>query len=135
MKNNGCGECPGRAFLFIKYFLTMKLVILFILALSAQSFAGEYSQGISLQVEKVQLKKVFKMIEEQGTFRFVYRDAILPKDKRVSLRVDNASLDEVMAKVLENTLLTYKKLNDNLVVITNDQTDNNKNDAGVAIAV
>src|SRR5437868_9168561 len=124
MKKKGCGECSERTFLFIKYLLTMKLVILFILALSAQSFAGGYSQGISLQVEKVQLKKVFKIIEEQGTFRFVYRDAILPKDKRVSIRVDNASLDEVMAKILENTLLTYRKLNDNLVVITNDKADN-----------
>lgn len=124
MKKKGCGDCSARTSLFIKYLLTMKLVILLMLALSAQSFATGYSQGISLQLEKVQLKKVFKIIEEQGTFRFVYRDAILPKDKRVSITVDNASLDEVMDKVLQNTLLTYKKLNDNLIVITNEEKEN-----------
>src|SRR5882724_12498841 len=110
MKKKGCRACAVCTPLFIKYFLTMKLVILFMFALSAQSFARGYGQGISLQLEKVQLKKVFKIIEDQGTFRFVYRDAILPRDKRISIRVDNASLDEVMEKVLQNTLLTYKKL-------------------------
>ena len=133
MKKKGCKECSVRTCLFIKYLLTMKLIILLIFALSAQSFARGFSQGISLQLEKVQLKKVFKIIEDQGTFRFVYRDAILPKDKRISIRVDNASLDEVMEKILQNTLLTYKKLNDNLIVITNDEINNNN--AGNTIAV
>jgi len=120
MKKKGCEGCSPRTRLFIKFLLTMKLVILFIFAVSMQSFARGYSQGISLKLEKVQLKKVFKIIEEQGTFRFVYKDAILPKDK-ISIRVENASLDEVMMKLLDNTSLGYRQLSGNLVVITNGE--------------
>ncbi|HEY4154355.1 MAG TPA: carboxypeptidase-like regulatory domain-containing protein, partial [Puia sp.] len=126
MKKNGCGVYNDTTHKIIKYLLMTKLAILFIFAISAQSFAHGYSQGISLKLDRVQLKKVFRVIEEQGTFRFVYKDEILPKNRRVSIQVHDASLEEVMGKLLENTSLSYKILNSNLIVITDGQA------AGVA---
>jgi len=106
--------------LIIKCLLMTKLAILLIIVQSFQSFANNgYGQGnISLRLEKTQLKKVFKAIEEGGFYRFVYKDDILPKEQSISIRVQHAELADVMAKVLENTGLTYHKLSDNLVVIT-----------------
>ncbi len=106
---------------FIKYLLMTKLAILFIVLFSTQSFAKSYGQQhISLQLEKVQLKKVFKAIENQGYFRFVYKDDILPRGQLVSISVTNATLDEVLGRVLTGTALSYHKLSDNLIVITRE---------------
>ncbi|HVS95570.1 MAG TPA: SusC/RagA family TonB-linked outer membrane protein, partial [Puia sp.] len=100
-----------------------KLSILFIIAFSTQSFARTYGQekNISLRLENVQLKKVFKAIENQGYFRFVYKDDILPREQLVSISVKDASLDEVLGRVLANTSLGYRRLSDNLIVITKDR--------------
>ncbi len=125
MKNKGCGVCTGTTHKIIKYLLMTKLSILFLFAISAQAFANGYSQGISLKLDRVQLRKVFRVIEEQGIFRFVYKDEILPKNRRISIQVQDATLEEVMGKLLENTSLSYKILNSNLVVITNGQLAGN----------
>jgi hypothetical protein len=113
----------------------MKLIIVFIIGFSIQVFAKGYGQdNISLKLEKVQLKKVLKAIEEQGFFRFVYKDEILPREKRISIRVDNATLEEVMEKVLQNTSLTYRRLSNSLIVIAN-QSDGSAADVPAAIRV
>src|ERR1700743_3478306 len=105
----------------IKYLLMTKLAILLITLFSFQTFAKSYGQrNISLKLENVQLKKVFKAIESQGFFRFVYKDDILPRETLVSISVKDATLDEVLARILSGTTLRYQKLSDNLVVITRE---------------
>ncbi|HEY6504762.1 MAG TPA: SusC/RagA family TonB-linked outer membrane protein, partial [Chitinophagaceae bacterium] len=119
MKKNGSGVWTYTPHEFIKCLLMMKFTVLLIVAFSLQSFARGYGQdNISLTLEKVHFKKVFKAIEEQGAFRFVYKDEILPKGQKVSIKVENASIDEVLKMILENTSLTYRKLSGSLVVIT-----------------
>jgi TonB-dependent starch-binding outer membrane protein SusC len=116
-----------RAFLcvessFIKYLLMTKMAILLVLAFSTQSFAKSFGQtSIDLRLERVKLKKALKAIEDQGYFRFVYQDDMLPKDQLVSIDVHHATLDEVLDRLLANTSLAYHKMSDNLVVITRDQ--------------
>ena len=122
MKKSGClvSEDTGR--LIIKCLLMTKLAIFFAFILSIQSFANGYGQGnINLRLENTQLKKVFKAIEAQGFFRFVYKDEILPKDQLISIKVQHAELDQVLARILQNTNLTYQRLSDNLVVITRNE--------------
>src|SRR5581483_8831427 len=89
----------------IKCLLMTKLAMLLLIVFSTHCFAKTYGQtkNISLRLENVQLKKVFKAIEDQGFFRFVYKDDILPKDKNVSIVAKQASVDEVLDKVLEQT--------------------------------
>jgi hypothetical protein len=59
-----------------KTLLIMKLTIFLTCLFSFQSFAGKlYSQEkISLNLENTSLKKIFKIIESQTSFRFVYKD-------------------------------------------------------------
>src|SRR5690606_7317446 len=110
MKKNGFGSCLHVP-LFIKCLLMMKITILLVLAFSLQSFANGYGQdNISLNLEKVTFKKVFKAIEEQGSFRFVYKDDILPRDQRISIAVKNASVEDVLKKILKHTDLSFRRL-------------------------
>ena len=123
MKKSGCGVSQDTSRLIIKYLLMTKLAVFLGFALSIQSFANGYGQGnINLRLEKTQLKKVFRAIEDQGVFRFVYKDEILPKDQRISIKVKHALVEEVLAEILENTGLSYHKLSDNLIVITRETT-------------
>lgn len=121
MKKSGPGALSRVPHLFIKCLLIMKFTILIIFAFSLQSFAHGYGQdNITLNLQKASLKKVFKAIEQQGIFRFVYKDEILPRDQRVSISVENAPLDDVLKEILQHTALTYKKLSGRLVVITSE---------------
>ena len=121
MKKTQYGVSPDMRRVLIKYLLMTKLVILLILAFSTQGFARSYGQGISLNLEKVHLKKVLKTIEQQGDFRFVYKDQLLKGNQLVSIEVENASLDDVLSTILKNTSLTYRRMSDHLVVIADNQ--------------
>lgn len=122
MKKNECGASSGQRRLLIKRLLMTKMVILLVLVFSTQTYAHSYGQGISLKLENVKLKKVLQSIEEQGDFRFVYKDQLLKQVRSVSIDVKNASLNEVMNMILQHTNLTYQKLNDQLIVIVGDKT-------------
>lgn len=119
MKLFGTGYPRGRASVCIKYLLMTKFVLLLLFACTLQSFAKGYGQGtISLNLERVELKQAFKAIEAQGFYRFVYKDQVLPRNQKVSITVQEASLTEVLDNILRNTPLTYRQLNDKLVVIS-----------------
>jgi TonB-dependent starch-binding outer membrane protein SusC len=134
MKKCEHGASAGMRRLLIKCLIMTKMVIALVLFFSTQSFAHTYGQGISLKLDKVQLKKVLKSIEEQGNFRFVYKDQLLRGSQLVSIEVKNASLTEVLDKVLQHTNLTYRQLSTQLVVIVGDKiTDNQLASSAIAV--
>ncbi len=113
--------------LIIKYLLMTKFAILMMFVFSLQSFGRGFAQDkINLNVEKMNIKKLLTIIEKQVPFHFVYNDDILPKDLRVSMHVQDASLDEVMDRALKNTSLTYKVLDADLVVISKNKLSENQ---------
>ncbi|MFT3933253.1 MAG: TonB-dependent receptor [Chitinophagaceae bacterium] len=126
MKKCEYGPAADRRRLLIKCLLMTKMVIVLILFFSSQTFAHTYGQGISLKLDRVQLKRVLKSIEEQGNFRFVYKDQLLKGSQPVSIEVKNATLTEVLDKVLMNTHLTYRRLSPQLVVIVGDKITENE---------
>ena len=85
MKKCEHGAAAGMRRLLIKCLIMTKMVIVLILFFSTHSFAHTYGQGISLKLDRVQLKKVLKSIEAQGDFRFVYRDQLLKGSQLVSM--------------------------------------------------
>ncbi len=121
MKKNEYGVSSGIRRLLIKCLLMTKMTILLVLIFSTQTFAHSYGQGINLNLERVQIKRVLKSIEDQGNFRFVYKDQLLKGNQLVSIEVRNASLDEVLGKIFRNTNLTYRRLSSQLVVIVGDK--------------
>ena len=122
MKKCEYGVSANTRRLLIKYLLMTKMAIVLVLFFSYQSFAHSYGQGISLKLDRVQLKKALKSIEDQGNFRFVYRDKLLNGSQPVSIDVNNASLTEVLDKIFEHTSLSYRRLSNQLVVIVGDKT-------------
>ncbi|HVV06822.1 MAG TPA: TonB-dependent receptor plug domain-containing protein, partial [Puia sp.] len=101
-----------------------KLAIILITCFTLPAAASSYGQGnISLKLDNVTIKDVLKAIEDQGSYRFVYKTSVLARgQQRTSLAVDNASLDEVMRVILKNSSLTYRKVNEKLYVILDSIT-------------
>ncbi len=126
----------------LKCLLWAKFSIILLCFFSIQSFAGIKAQdNITLNLHNVELIKVFKAIEKQAKYRFVYKTEMIP-DNTVSIKVENASLDDVLQIVLDNTPLTYRKVNDKIVVITSiiaktvtGKVTDNKGEALIGVSV
>jgi TonB-dependent SusC/RagA subfamily outer membrane receptor len=119
MKKLGLGFACPEAKSLIKYFLMIKFAVLFVFIFSIQSFGRGHAQGnITLNLSNVPIKQALKAIEAQAAYRFVFKESILANSHKISVRVENATLEETLEKILNNTYLTYKKLNKKLVVIS-----------------
>lgn len=121
MKKNRCSAfyCTTSV---IKCLLLMKLVILVICFFSLQTVAnnGFAQERITLKLENATLRKAFKVIEKQSSFRFVYNDELLPSDQKISISVQEQPVNNVMNKLLENTALTFRIVGNDLIVISTD---------------
>ncbi len=104
----------------------MKMTILLICVFSMQSFAnpGHAQENITIKLENVSLKKAFKTIEKQTSFRFLYNDGVLPAGVNVNISVENSPAGELMKKLLQNTPLSFKIIGNNLIVIAAGESGN-----------
>jgi TonB-linked SusC/RagA family outer membrane protein len=100
----------------------MKLTIVLLTAACLHVSANTMSQNISLDLRSVELKKALVTIEKKSPYRFLYSDAALPADKKVTLMTTNASIQEIMDQLLAGTSLSYRVLQSNLVVLKNNST-------------
>lgn len=63
---------------------------------------------IDLQFENVSIKEVLREIEKQVDFTFFYNDAKVDVAQNVSISLRNASLDNVLATLFEDSNIEYK---------------------------
>ncbi|UZR96273.1 SusC/RagA family TonB-linked outer membrane protein [Chondrinema litorale] len=70
---------------------------------------------ITLDCNDKALKDVFKNIETQTEFSFLYHDKSISK-KRISTRFDNSSLMEILQEISKNEDLKFKRINGNIFV-------------------
>lgn len=102
-----------------KLLLLMKFTIALLLFASLHVSAKTYSQDrITLKLESAELKTALKQIEKKSIYRFLYNDDVISAYRKVSIDANNALVTEVLDGILTETSLTYKVLENNLVVIT-----------------
>jgi TonB-linked SusC/RagA family outer membrane protein len=106
-----------------------KWIFFFVFVLCMKVSATGYSQNarVSLDVKKMDFRKVLNLLEKKGNIHFLYSNELLP-DKEISLTVKDESVVEILRKLLSNTGFKYKVINEELVVIAPEGTDikNNK---------
>ncbi|MEP6748218.1 MAG: SusC/RagA family TonB-linked outer membrane protein [Bacteroidota bacterium] len=126
MKKIGCRAYCHATTSVIKCLLIMKMTVLLICLFSLQSFAnnGRAQENITLKLENATLKKAFKTIEKQTSFRFLYNDGIIPADQKINISVQDRPAGEVMKKLLENTVLSFKIIGSDLIVISAQGNEN-----------
>jgi TonB-linked SusC/RagA family outer membrane protein len=114
----GLRSAAGLVIYRNKLLLVMKLSVILLLAACLQVSAKGYSQqSISLSVQDIELKKLFNLIQSKTDYRFVYRDAMLPKNVKVTVNVTDASVEEVLKLAFRNTPIQYKVFPNDLIVL------------------
>lgn len=101
-----------------KLALIMKLTVVILLVSCLHVSAGVYSQSrITLNMQSADIKKVLSAIEKKTNYRFLYNQSLLPADQKINVNAVNEETLAVIARILQNTSLTYELLNTNLVVL------------------
>lgn len=72
---------------------------------------------ISVSLKNVPIKHALLSIQKNSSYRFIYNDDILPGNITVTLTVKDADVQEVLDSVFSQTNLTYRILDNNLIVI------------------
>lgn len=93
-----------------KILLKMKLTVAVLLISLAGVNASVYSQNtrFDLAVKGKSMVELFTQIEEMSEFYFFYQQEDLNKMKQVSLDVKNATVTEILDKVLSDSGLDYR---------------------------
>lgn len=105
---------PGTS--MAKIFLIMKLTAILILVTCLQVSAKGYAQKVTLSMRDAPLQKVFKEIQKQTGYHFLYTYELLDKAGRVDIKVQNAPLQDALYQCLENTPLTYSIIENTIVI-------------------
>ncbi|HUW91536.1 MAG TPA: SusC/RagA family TonB-linked outer membrane protein [Bacteroidales bacterium] len=74
-------------------------------------------EKVNLEMNDVTLRDVFREIERQSDYNFFYNDEFVDLNALVSVNKLEASISEVLNGLFYETDLSYKLLDDNLVVI------------------
>ncbi|MBN2274420.1 MAG: SusC/RagA family TonB-linked outer membrane protein [Bacteroidales bacterium] len=103
-----------------KLLKTMKLIVFLMFFGVFQLQATLYSQDglFSLNMENTSMRSIFKEIEKQSDLRFFYNDLLTNVDKRVTVNAKDLKINQLLDKLLEGSDLTYKIMENNLVLIS-----------------
>ena len=94
----------------------MRLIALLMILACLHSQQMVFGQTISLSVKTARIDEVFTLIEKQTGVRFFYRVGILKKTHKVTIRVINASLQDVLTLCFKNQPITYEIIDKTVVL-------------------
>ena len=121
MKNEYTFKVAGESFpSFKKTLIIMKLITLFLIVGLMQVSASVYSQFLKVEFSQksISIKDVIMTIEKNSDYKILYRNDQIDVNRLVEITSPANSLDNILSQVLNNTNLTYKILENNLVVFT-----------------
>ena len=106
----------GAGLLRPKTWMFMKLTTAFVLVFVFQGFANGYSQKITLVRKHTPLLDIFKAIEKQSGYLFFYDKAIIEKAEPIDISLQNATIEQALSTCLKDQDLTYKIVNNTIVI-------------------
>lgn len=72
---------------------------------------------LTLNLNEQPISSLFKQIEDQCKYAFVYSDEVVSDTMKISINVVNVPVRQVLEKVLPENGLTYQKVSDKLIAI------------------
>ena len=106
--------------LYAHVFRIMKILAFLILICVGSVFAeSSYSQTtqLSINLKNGTLKQLFEEIQNQSEFIFFYKDNQVDLNKKVSIKVENSTVQEILDKALINTNLEYQIIDRQIVIL------------------
>ena len=120
MKKNGINSFLHGRKRRKKLLLTMKITIVLLLAGLFHVSATVYSQQtrFNLKIENKQIADILKEIEESSNFRFFYIREQVNVERKVSLQVKDATVEQILKQLFSGEGINFKVMDDNLVLLT-----------------
>lgn len=94
------------------------LILMFLIVSSPIVYGQAKKQRVTLQSSNISFVKLFDLIEKQTTYRFSYRDVTLNSKKKISVRVKNELVEDVLNQFLPSEGLNYFIVSEKSIVIT-----------------
>jgi len=110
--------------------LTTLLLFVNLLQISATGFSQ--TGRFNLHLDKTTIKEALTIIENQSSYKFVYRDSDI-ENKVVSTNIVNSSIDDVLKVMLTNTGAKFRILENNLIVIAPEEVLQQKKLLGTVV--
>ena len=99
-----------------KLCLSMRLTVILTILLSVNVYAGAWSQTVSLRMENVTLREIFKAIKQQTGVYFVFNEEEIIASHKQSIEISNVSIESAMSQVLKGLPYSYEYLNGVIVI-------------------
>ncbi len=91
-------------------------IFLLLLMLSAQAHTYAQPGRLSLTMKNASLKEIFKEIERQSEFYFMYNATQIDVSQRADVRIQEQTIQKVLNKLLHNTGIQYEMLGKQIVL-------------------
>ena len=107
--------------LFVAAFLSI--------GLSLKAANVDINKRVTLKVENEGIKNIFQEIEKQADVHFMYESSQINSNQKISLKLNNVTLEQALDKVCSSFLLKYEIVKDNIVIRKNQKlasADQNK---------
>lgn len=105
-----------RAFLSKQLLLTMKLTAMILLVASLHMHAAGFAQNVTISEKNASLQKIFKEIERQTNYSFLYSSEVLKQARTIDIEVKNSPLVDVLNICFSNQPLTWE-MGDNIIIV------------------
>ncbi len=114
--------------------LAMKLTGILLTMVFLQVQAHSYSQQVNLSLKNVPAEKVFREIEKQTGYGFLYTRKMLATLHSITIDVKNATAEQVLAACLQNQPLQYA-IENKTIILREKGAIEKKADATETVAV
>lgn len=108
--------------------LIMKLTATLILLLCLHAYARTYSQEITLSLNNAKLETVFKEIQKQTDYKFVYTKEQLEGSAKITIKVKDESLEQVLNLCFKDQPLTYTIAERHVIIRIREKLVENRNE-------
>ncbi len=109
--NGGTQRCRSY-----KPLLVMKLTLILLTATFMQVSAATYAQKVTLKANNVSLKEIFRKIQAQTNYDFLYNADDLKSAKKVSINLENITLKQALDICFNNQPLAYDIKNTTILI-------------------
>ncbi|MGI8637224.1 MAG: carboxypeptidase-like regulatory domain-containing protein, partial [Segetibacter sp.] len=109
-----------------KIWITIKFAAIFMFAICLHANAKGFSQKLTISHRNVSLQTVFKDISEQTGYTFIYTEKLLQKGKKISIVINNASIEQVLKECFKGQALTYSIVDKYIIVKEKEEGSENQ---------
>lgn len=117
----------GRSFILI---MKMKLVLILITVFQF-TFAANSQSGFNLRVKDAKLEEILKEIKKQSDYEFFFAHESLLSTQRVSLNMENASLEEVLQQCFKENGVNYEVIDKVIIIKPSEKLQDPKTNSQV----